>query len=123
MGDRELKEGDELHEAIIRLRGFINDMIHPLLSAGIFIDDLLLENRDNIDNSQLLLIDSQITSAINALFELRSIVLYYYKLTIYTTRQASLVLRVEDKVPGTSNSPGNGGCKRDGKRERPGQSR
>jgi hypothetical protein len=58
------------------LRGLINDIIHPLLSSTIFIDDLLIENNE-INKNGLLLIDSQMVSAINYLLEMRSIILYY----------------------------------------------
>jgi hypothetical protein len=76
-----VREDDRFYKAMAKLRGLINDIIHPLLSSAIFMDDLMVENSE-INKNSLLIVDSQIISAINYLLEMRSIILYYIKYII-----------------------------------------
>jgi len=70
----EAESNNKYLDVLIDLRGLINDMIHQLLSASMALEDIMVESDSNVN---LLHTDVQLVSAINTLYKIRSILLFY----------------------------------------------
>ena len=59
------------------LRGLVSDLLNQLLSSCIFFENLMMEGEEY--NSELLQTDGQLVGAIETLFKIREILIFYTK--------------------------------------------
>ena len=59
------------------LRGLVSDLLTQLLSSCIFLENLMMEGEEY--NSELLQTDGQLVGAIETLFKIREILIFYTK--------------------------------------------